>query len=111
MESYALTALKKFANECGIPSKGCVKSGYGHMALANTPMLKFEAKYYDDVRNALKNTLENDQNLMVFFRGISLHDSIKGNPPKGKYFTLCVELKDNRRLSNMAIANFKSIGI
>lgn len=111
MEPYEFTMLKKFANECGIPNKGSVKLGWGRLALANTPMLKFESRYYEDVRNALKDTLENDKNLMVFFRSIILHDSIKGNPPKGKYFTVCVERRNNTRLSQMAIANYNTIGV
>lgn len=111
MKNYALSALEKFANECGIPSKGGVKSGWGKMALANTPMLKFESKHFDAVRKAVKSTLENDKSLMVFFRGISLLDSIKGLPPKGKYFTLCVEASNKERLSQLTIANIKSIGI
>ena len=107
----ALNALKKFANECGIPNKGGVKSGYGRLALANTPMLKFESKYYDDVRKALSNTLEKDDRFHVFFRGINLIDSIEGLPPKGKYFTVCVEIANKQRFGQMLIANGSSMGI
>jgi hypothetical protein len=107
----ALNALKKFANNCGIPNKGGVKSGYGHLALANTPQLKFESKYYVQVREALKNTLEKDPNFFVFFRGIGLKESIKGLPPKGKYFTLCLEKRNPQRCSQLIIANNSSMGI
>lgn len=103
--------LKDFVKECGIPTKGGVKSGWGHMALKETPQVKFESKYYDDVRKALANTLAKKTNINIFFRGISMIDSLKGNPPKGKYFTLCVQRRNDRKMSQMAIANFSSIGI
>ena len=106
-----LAALKNFANNCGIPNKGGVKSGYGHMALANTPQLKFESQYYSQVREALKNTLEKDPNFFVFFRGLSLQESIKGLPPKGKYFTVCVETRNPKKNGQLLIANSSSMGI
>ena len=107
----ALTALENFAATCGIPNKGGVKHGWGKLALADTPMLKFETQYYKQVRKALADTLEKDENFNIFFRGISLVDSLKNREPKGKYFTVCIEPRDPRRFSQMMIANGSSMGI
>jgi hypothetical protein len=106
----ALEELKKFANNCGIPNKGGVKSGLGRLALSETPQLKFESKYYNQVREALKTTIDKDK-FHIFFRGLSLKESIKNLPPKGKYFTICVEVKNDIRLSQMCIANYSNIGL
>lgn len=107
----ALEELKKFAETCNIPNVGGVKSGWGRLALANTPMLKFKSEHYASVKAALASTLEKNPELMVFFRGISLADSLRGRPPSGKYFTVCVECKNPRKLGQMCIANYASTGI
>jgi hypothetical protein len=106
----ALEVLINFANKCGIPNKGGVKPGYGHLALANTPQLKFESKYFYDVKNALK-TLIDSEKYNIFYRGLSLKESIKNLPPKGKYFTLCVDEKNNKKLSQLCISNYNCIGL
>lgn len=108
---YELEILKDFVKECGIPTKGSVKSGFGHMALKETPMVKFESRYYDDVRKALANTLAKKSDINIFFKGISMMDSLKGNSPKGKYFTLCVQRRDDQKMSQTLFANFSSIGL
>ena len=107
----AFEELKKFADTCGIPNVGGVKKGWGTMSLKDTPMLKFKSEHYVEVRKALATTLEANPKLTVFFRSISLIDAIKGKPPKGKYFTVCVESRNDRKLGQMCISYPGSIGV